>query len=517
MANPRSNTSKRLPRLELAENFSLPIDVVTQKLAWLGRTGSGKTYGAMKLAELMLEQGVQIIAFDIPGHWSGLRLGPKPFAIPVLGGPRGDMPLEASAGAAVADLVVDRGISVVLDVSRMDDPDLWRFCADFNNRFFTRKQASPSAVHVFYDECQELVPQEIERGQKDVFQSIHRQQKRGRVLGIGTSLISQRPQEVSKKVLEQAECVFAFQMSGRLGRERIADWVATKGFDDQDLVHTLPKLPVGTAHLWSPQWLEVSQQVRILKKRTPDVSATPKVGDGEVSQKPLSPVDLRDLRAAIEASVERAHQDDPITLRKRIAELEAQLRGKVPPPLVKVQAIEVPVLSQSARDSISQLESATAALSGELQTVLQRFGTSSITEAPARSPTPMRRPPPATPKAVPAHAPKPITRKDASASQEIGSGGLRRILTVLAQRPQGLSPRQIGVRAGLSSNSGTFRTYMSRARSQGWIEGRGDHNQITASGWLRLGTTSPCQPAARFSTTGFRSSAAAASLASSLP
>jgi hypothetical protein len=44
-------------RLKLADDLSLPLDVVTEKLAWLGRTGSGKTYAAMKLAELMLAAG----------------------------------------------------------------------------------------------------------------------------------------------------------------------------------------------------------------------------------------------------------------------------------------------------------------------------------------------------------------------------------------------------------------------------------------------------------------------------
>ena len=45
--------------LHLAKDMTLPLDAVTGKLAWLGRTGSGKTYGAMKRAELMLEAGAQ--------------------------------------------------------------------------------------------------------------------------------------------------------------------------------------------------------------------------------------------------------------------------------------------------------------------------------------------------------------------------------------------------------------------------------------------------------------------------
>ena len=75
-------------KLRLADNLTLPLDAVTEKLAWLGRTGSGKTYGAMKLAELMLEAGAQIGAL---GVWRGLRVpaqkkGGTAFDVVVFGG-----------------------------------------------------------------------------------------------------------------------------------------------------------------------------------------------------------------------------------------------------------------------------------------------------------------------------------------------------------------------------------------------------------------------------------------------
>src|SRR5205807_2162280 len=62
-------------------------------------------------------------------------------------------------------------------------------------------------------------------------------------------------------------------------------------------------------------------------------------------------------------------------------------------------------------------------------------------------------------------------------SSEIG-GGLRRMMIALAQRP-GLSKRQLGVRAGLSSTSGTFGTYLSRLRNNGWIDGSMDGFELT--------------------------------------
>jgi len=73
---------------------------------------------------------------------------------------------------------------------------------------------------------------------------------------------------------------------------------------------------------------------------------------------------------------------------------------------------------------------------------------------------------------------------------QAGNSGLRRMLIALAQRPQGLTNAQLGVRAGVSSRSGTFSTYLGRARSQGWLEGRG-HLRITDGGRAALGTYDP--------------------------
>lgn len=42
-----------MSKLHISPSLSLPIDAVTQKFGILGRTGSGKSYAATKLAEEM--------------------------------------------------------------------------------------------------------------------------------------------------------------------------------------------------------------------------------------------------------------------------------------------------------------------------------------------------------------------------------------------------------------------------------------------------------------------------------
>jgi len=85
----------------------------------------------------------------------------------------------------------------------------------------------------------------------------------------------------------------------------------------------------------------------------------------------------------------------------------------------------------------------------------------------------------------------PVPRQVSSnGDSSVGNSGLRRMLIALAQR-NGLTRRQLGVRAGLSSRSGTFDTYLSRARTQGWVGGSKDSIDITPEGLHALGSYDP--------------------------
>lgn len=318
-------------KLKIADDLTLPIEAVTETLGFLGRRGSGKSYAATKLAEEMHRADAQFVALDPVGIWYGLRLaadGKAPgLPVPVLGGLHGDIPLEAGAGALIADLVVDRGASVILDVSQFEsDADKARFARAFADRFFFRKKSKPSAVHVFLEECQEFIPQNPQREEAHMLHAFTRMAKIGRNFGIGMSLISQRPQEVNKKVLNLTELLFAFQLTGPQERKTLQGWIADKGIDE-DIEGVLPKLERGCPHVWSPAWLKISKVVGIAPKHTFDASSTPKVGK-DAAARELSPIDLEQLRADMAATIERAKAEDPKALRAENARLRAELAKK---------------------------------------------------------------------------------------------------------------------------------------------------------------------------------------------
>jgi len=342
-----------MTKLHLASGLSLPIEATTEAIGFLGRRGSGKSYAAQKLAEEFHRAKAQFVVLDPVGNWYGLRLaadGKSPgIPIPVFGGLQGDIPINASAGAKIADTIVDRGISAVIDVSQFEsDADKARFALAFCERFYFRKKSSPSAVHLFLEEAQEFIPQNPGREEPKMLHAFTRLAKLGRNFGIGISMLSQRPQEVNKKVLNLAELLLVFQLTGTHERRALEAWIGDKGIENEDIEAELPKLERGKPHVWSPAWLQVSRVVEINSKWTFDASSTPKVGAGAAVVRELSPIDIQKLSEDMAVSIERAKADDPKLLKARIRELEAaakkpvgpQNSGKKGPPLIDQALID---------------------------------------------------------------------------------------------------------------------------------------------------------------------------------
>lgn len=498
----------------MSNELALPLDAVTQKIAFIGRTGSGKTYAATKLAELFGEAGAQFIALDPVGKWWSLRLrGDGKSAgldVPVFGGLHGDLPLEPLMGARIADLIVDRQIAAVLDVSQFEhNVDKARFAEAFATRLFFRKKSAPSAVHLFVEEAQEFVPQNPQGEEKRMLGAFERLVKLGRNFGIGASLISQRPQEINKKALNQTECLFVFQTTGTHERKAIDAWIADKGIEE-DIAALLPSLHVGEARVWSPAWLRVSLTTTISEKKTFDASATPKVGARKVEVKALTPIDIAEITESLADAVERAKADDPRELRRRIAELEKQLKTQRPaesPPKV----VEVPALTRQQQKLLEELRDAVSIRAGALPKIEDALRTmeeqADHIEKLVIKLTPVSRPSPAidSPKTA-AQLRRTLaatsSRVVAALSNAAANGTLDRaaavdadknlpkgeyaVLVAVAQNPDGAERNQISALTGFKQQ--TRDTYISRLVAREYVTGpRGERVRVTKAGLDYLG------------------------------
>lgn len=533
--------------LKLAHELALPAgEAITQKYGFIGRSGSGKSYAAMKLAELFLGHGGQVIALDWVGVWWSLRLnrdGTRPGFehVYIFGGEHADVPLEPTSGALMADLVVDKHISVVLDVMHFRKAERTRFATAFAEQFFHRKKTARTACHLFIEEAQAYLPQMV-RGDEarmvGVFEDIG---KVGRNYGIGNSLISQRPQALNKDVLNQVEVLLAFQTNGPQERKAIAGWTAENTTAGAAMMQALPTLETGRALVWSPSWLRVARDVRILPRETYDASSTPTHRAQAVAPKTLAPADLEQLGDTIRATVEKAKADDPKELRRKVVELERQLAkaqqdapSKAAPVLTDADRERLDALLSLARrlredrtvlladvaarakmvidgalaEAFEDQRRVQSDFAAKLQTAgLQRVlgkldqatgNNSGIIPTPNRTPVAQHARPanPHSPTGS-AHIAEQISPRgrvspSGRESSPPSSSGTplkamhRAMLTALAQHPHGLSKKQILIHTGYASSGPVSTAFADLARG-GAVTAAGPGLQITSEGLRQLG------------------------------
>ncbi len=140
-------------KIPLASNLSLPPDAGTQTFAFLGQRGKGKSYGAKKLAEGLYDIRLPFVVLDPVGHWWGLRLaadGRSPgLAVTIVGGPHGDVPIEATGGAVLAKFVAEAPRPVVFDIADFGENEKRRFVMEFLKTLYKIKIRRPSPLHIF--------------------------------------------------------------------------------------------------------------------------------------------------------------------------------------------------------------------------------------------------------------------------------------------------------------------------------------------------------------------------------
>lgn len=470
--------------LRIADNLTLPAEAVTQTFAILAKRGVGKTYTASVLTEEMLKAGLQVVVADPIGVWWGLRASAdgksEGLPIVVLGGDHGDVPLEATAGETIAGLVVEEHLSVVLDLSRFRKGEQTRFMTDFCERLYHKNRAP---LHLVLDEADAFAPQRPMKGQERLLGAVEDIVRRGRARGLGVTLVTQRSAVLNKDVLTQAEVLVALRTIAPQDRNAIDEWVKVHGTPEQreELMQSLPSLPIGTAWFWSPGWLDIFKRVKVRRRETYDSSATPKVGQKLRPPKKLAEVDLSKLRARIAATIEKAKAEDPRELRKRIAELERQVR-QAPSVKPRVERIEVPVVREAdlkqLMKAVTKLSETGTALSAIAHEISSAISKSTANKGPAK---PLVNENGGSP---PRSASRPARqgRAQPAPSGTKLSGGERKILAALAQYPRGRTKIQVAILTGYSHKGGAFNNYLSALRSKGLIEGSGDNLRITDEG-----------------------------------
>lgn len=497
--------------LQLAVDLSIPTDAVTQTFAILAKRGVGKTYTASVLVEELLKAGLHAVVVDPVGVWWGLRAsadGKRPgLPIVILGGDHGDVPLEVTAGQAIADLVVDEGISAVIDLAHFRKSEQVRFMTDFAERLYHRNR---EPLQLVLDEADAFAPQRPQKGQERMLGAVEDLVRRGRARGIGVTLVTQRSAVLNKDVLTQAEVLITLRTIAPQDRDAIDAWIKVHGTPEQreELMKSLPSLPIGTAWFWSPGWLDVFQRVGIRKRETFDSSATPTVGQRPKTPGQLAPIDIEKLRKRIAATIEKAKAEDPRELRRRIADLERQLQGHAPAPKIEkvIERVEIPVIGDKQIERLDQVVSTLSQVGAQLIATAQEIAAALAPwkpqhveplAVPERTVARPARPAPAPQQTRLGLTPPVAAPTNGSPSAEAPQlrAGERRMPQVLARHyPMKVTRAQLGTLSKFTHTGGTFGAYFSTLKRNGLIEETDGEIQITTAGLDYPGTDVPQQP-----------------------
>lgn len=340
--------------LQLSDDLRLPLDAVTQTFGVLAVRGAGKSNAAVVMAEEFHDAGLPFVAIDPKGDWWGIRArGEAPgLPVPVFGGDHADVPLERTSGALVADLLVDKRFSCVLDVSEFSEGDKVRFLIDFAERLLRRNR---EPLHVFCEEADDYIPQRPLREQARLVGAFQRLIKRGRFRGLGCTLVTQRSAALNKDVLYMVETLFLMRTLGPRDRAAAEGWIEHQGQSDEVLAE-LPSMESGEAFVYSPNWLRLTlpKRIRFRRRRTFDSGATPVTGKSRPAAS-MAAVDLDAVKAAMAETIEKARHDDPKVLRSRIAVLEGELEKARHWQGLKAEVrVEVPVLEDEKVGLLTQ-------------------------------------------------------------------------------------------------------------------------------------------------------------------
>lgn len=450
--------------LKIADNLNLPPDFITSTQAILARKGSGKSYTASVQAEELLKAGHQVVVIDPTGAWWGLRGSAdgkgEGFPIAVLGGEHGDVPLQTTAGEVIADAIATEHFSAVIDLSLFRKGEAVSFMTAFLETLYRRNR---EALHLFVDEADAYAAQKPQKGAERCLGAIEDVVRRGRIRGIGCTLITQRPAVLNKNVLTQCEMLGCLRMSHPLDIDAVMEWVNVHADEDtaDAMIESLPDLPIGTAWFWNPGHA-LFKRVEVRKRITFDSGATPKAGQRVAVPKTLAAVDIQKLGAAIAATVEKAKENDTRALRAEIAKLKAELAKKAK---TEVREVVKEVQVQVAPPGL--LEKVIASVRGAFQNM------------------------PVAPKPTP--APRPVVRErvdfESRSVTYTTTGrlatGERNILAAIAQHPSGVTREQLTVLTGYKRSSRD--TYLQRIGSAGYCRFEDGRVLATDEGVAALG------------------------------
>lgn len=326
--------------------YSLSPAALAQGIAFVGKTGSGKTTSAKGGIEYVLRQdaGARVCILDPTKHdWWGLTSsasGKQPgFPFQILGGPHGHVPLHHTAGKVVGELVGRGELPLsIIDMAHFPMGGLQNFFSDFAEALM---RSMRGVLYLVLEEAHEFAPKE-RSGIGNENMSVYWAKKiatAGRTRGIRLMVVTQRTQKLHNDLLGSCETLVAHRLKAPADQAPVKDWLKDNCDADtfKRVTSTLGKLRTGTAWVCSDEAV-ATEPTAFPPLTTFDNTKTPDSADSQ-HHVTMAPVDRQRLAAIMGDALAEAEANDPAKLKKRIRELETEIARK-PAPAVDQTSVD---------------------------------------------------------------------------------------------------------------------------------------------------------------------------------
>jgi TolA-binding protein len=366
-----------------ADGFQLPtVEVLTGRGAILGKSGSGKSNTASVVCEELLDVGFPLLIVDTDGEYYGLK---EEYELLHVGADEEcDIQVGPEHAERLASLALEENVPIILDVSAyLDDDEARELVYETARHLFAKEKKLKKPFLMAVEEVHEYIPQS--GGLDDVGQMLIKIGKRGRKHGLGIVGISQRPADVKKDFITQANWLVWHRLTWE-NDTNVVGRILGKSYEDD-----VSELADGEAFV-TADWMEQDvATVQFRRKRTFDAGATPGLEDferpelksvssdlvgelEEISERQNQRQDeIERLRAEVEAKEEEIEDlEEEVERAKNIGEMAEQLTEAVTTAAGDGDvggelSAKVDEIREQKNEQIRELESEKDALEGRVE------------------------------------------------------------------------------------------------------------------------------------------------------
>lgn len=248
-------------KVRMGSRLSFPVDIAVRKLAYIGKSGSGKSYAVGLMLEQMRKAGIRFIVLDPVGTHTGIATM------------QGVVFHEVQRGMHVGKFVryiLENDLNIIVNLRALTFEEQRVFIRLFTESLYRwNKEFGPR--HLVVEEVQMFAPQGGKSEAKEMLQVLSTM---GRMEGIGLSVITQRPAIVDKTVIANTDAFVFFQLMLPQDLGAVTDVLTAKtnlAPEEQaridDIIASMPSLKKGHAIVYSPEWLQRAEEVVVDGKR----------------------------------------------------------------------------------------------------------------------------------------------------------------------------------------------------------------------------------------------------------